>query len=195
MKLQGFELEIEGSREDAALISKQVTNQITGMLDIEGIIEGKAKRTTPNPPLQADESTAPAKPRKKRASGPKYTKEEKAEIAAIAFFHNPENFGNPQQGWTTVQKALWLLYVLKETNLGDSHPGVRLTNTFNEHFKQSGKIATGNVNRDLGKAKSQAPALVGEDKVGKFGNWFLTDTGRQEAQKLVAEARGGGESL
>ena len=189
MKLEGFELEVEGSRDDAALISNQVTSQIGNMLDIEGIIKGEAKpKTTPLPTIGNLEKKPP---RKKRSSTPKYTNEEKKEIEAISFSHDPSIYGNPKQDWKVLQKSIWLLYVLKENGSGDQHPGGRLSNTFNHHFKQSGVITTSNINRDLGRAKSNAsPATVGEDKQGKIGYWFLTDSGISQAQALVAEARG-----
>jgi len=191
MKLQGFELEVEGSREDATLISNQVGKQIAGMLDIQDIIEGEASEKTSPPPLAPTIDAKPTKaPRKKRASGPSYTREEKEANKAISYSHDPSKYGNPSQNWKVVQKAVWLLYVLKEEKQGDTHPGLRLVNTFNEHFKQSGKITTSNVNRDLGRAKTQQPPLLGEDKVGKLGEWFLTDGGIRMAQELVAEALG-----
>ena len=191
MKLQGFELEVEGSREDAALISNQVGKQIAGMIDVQDIIEGEASEknsAVEQPPIL---NASPAKPpRKKRSSGPSYTKEDKEANKAISYSHDPEKYGNPSQNWKVLQKAIWLLYVLKEESLGDKHTGLRLVNTFNEHFKQSGKITTSNVNRDFGRAKSKQPPILGEDKVGKLGEWFLTDSGIRMAQELIAEALG-----
>ena len=63
MKLQGFELEVEGSREDAALISNQVGKQISGMLDLEEIIQGKSNpKVTPPHIIEQPEK----KPRKRK---------------------------------------------------------------------------------------------------------------------------------
>lgn len=190
MKLQGFELEVEGSREDASLISRSLGEQMSTLLQPAGsIIDGEVTGnllTSANTTISAE--GGPKKTRRRKQSPTSGTTEV---AAAIDFKHSPEKFGNPKQEWKTAEKALWLLYVVQEiTGTADLSAKV-IAETFNKHFRQSGPIQTGNTGRDLGKLKTKdKPSPVGEDTTKSPSTWFLTDAGRARAQGLVAAALG-----
>lgn len=60
--------------------------------------------------------------------------------------------------------------------------GPQIAATFNDKFKQSGRVHPPNVTRDLGLLKVQNPAPVGQDK----DLWYLTDEGDRQAKELIA---------
>lgn len=192
MKLQGLELEIEGAREDAAAISQNIGAQLSSMMQpVTGIIDGEVphKNGFSNSAPQIINVTA-KKPRRARQSyGMPANDVEGSQ--ALNFVSSPEKFGNPQQTWKTADKALWLIYVLQENELGTEFSTKTIVETFNTHFKQSGKITTSNVSRDVGRLKTKKPALVGENASSNPPTWFLVEEGRKRAQGLVAEALGG----
>lgn len=68
--------------------------------------------------------------------------------------------------------------------------GPTIVATFNKHFRQSGQLTTGNVNRDLGVLKGKSPSQIGEDATKEPSAWFLTTEGKTSARKLVQEALG-----
>lgn len=193
MKLEGFELEIEGERDDAALISEQIGQQFSGMLGpVNGIIEPSAHK---NEVSRAPELAAPAqaKTRKKRRTSSSSTATSESQAAApVEFRHDIQKFGAPSQEWNPTRKAIWLLYVLKETcNLNEMPAGV-IASTFNQHFKSSGTIRGSNVSRDLAKAKvNEKPSPVGEDTSKNPSQWYLTDAGISMAQALIREVTSG----
>jgi hypothetical protein len=194
-KLQGLEVEIEGAREDATLITKNLGGQISGMLQpVTQIINGATD--APQSPESIDPQiidNSPKRSRKKRSpsAAPAGSKDESA---ALDFSTNPEKFGAPRQAWKTAEKAIWLIYVLHESEKGDQFSTRTIVETFNKHFKQSGTITTSNVTRDLGRLKAnERPPAVGEDNTKDASAWFLTDEGRKRAQALIASALGGAE--
>ena len=190
-KLQGLELEIEGTREDSSNIGRNLGGQLANLLQPAiKIIDGEASSAA-LPPAEA--VLPPASPRKsrRRRSAASSPASEEAATTAIDFKHDPEKFGNPTQTWKTAEKATWLLYVVKEAaGLGELSTR-SLVETFNKHFRQAGTITTSNVTRDLGRLKSRhKPPPVGEDTSKPVPTWFLTEEGRKRAQGLVAEALG-----
>jgi hypothetical protein len=191
LKMQALELEIEGVREDASLISRNIGQQMAGLLHpIAGIIDGESIQQSPAlEKVTVFENPAVKKSRRRRNLGPSSNGIEGS--AAIDFKHAPEKYGNPKQEWKTAQKALWLLYVVKEVGGVGELSTRNLVETFNKHFRQSGQITTSNVTRDLGRLKAKGtPAPVGEDATKTPPTWYLTEEGRKRAQALVAEALG-----
>lgn len=189
MKLTGLEIEIDGSRDDAAAITASIGQQMANLLQpVDSIIDGAPLQ--PNlPGLETTPQTNVGKKSRKRRA-PTASTNEGAEVIAIDFQHAPEKYGNPQQGWKTAEKSMWLLYVLKEAaNVGEVS-GRALSETFNKHFRQSGTITVSNTNRDLGRLKGEKPPALGEDASKNPPNWYLTDDGRKRAQMLVAQALG-----
>jgi len=190
VKLQGFELEIEGNRQDASIIGRNIGEQISAMLSpAVNIVEGETigeNHPTVQPIIALPEST----PKRKSNRRPKAPSGEASveNGASIEFRHDPAKYGMPSQQWNTAQKAIWLLYVVRESvGVGEMSAG-QIFRTFNTQFRQAKTITRSNVFRDLGKAKLASPALVGEDTTKTPALWFLTDEGVRRAQTLVAES-------
>lgn len=197
MKLQGLELEVEGSREDAPLIAHNLGRQFAGLLQPAAqIVEGEAEILAPRglPMPQAHEESTALKRRsrgRKRASAAVAGENGGSDAdSALDWRHSPDKWGSPRQEWNTASKALWLLYVSGNETDQRELTGKRITNTFNKHFKQAGPILAHNVARDLGKLKVGKDAAVSEDTTQDPAPWFLTDAGIRKAQALVAEALG-----
>ncbi len=189
LKIQGFELEIEGAREDAAQISEQIGQQVAGIMKpVEGIIEGSPAEKPANQPslpgLEASPVT-PQKPKRKKRTA-NLSGEKKTSTDPIDFVLKDTTYSTPQQSWTIVQKAMWLLFILKELGLGNQHSGSVLNATFNKHFKEAGTIDTGNINKQLMKKKSEK--RVGQDTTNDPAEWFLIQDGINEVRELIAGA-------
>src|SRR5690606_38102695 len=107
IKLQGLEVEIEGVREDASLITKNLGGQISGMLQpVTQIINGATD--APQGPDTIDPQiidNSPKKSRKKRSPSAA-SPGNKDESAALDFSTNPEKFGAPRHAWKTAEKAI-----------------------------------------------------------------------------------------
>src|SRR5262249_21165226 len=96
MRLQGFELEVEGAREDASRSSRNLGEQVSALLQPAGlIIDGEAPAL---PPARAQNAEGlPAKKmRRRRQSNATGTV---GDSSAIDFKHSPEKYGNPKQEW------------------------------------------------------------------------------------------------
>ncbi len=199
MKLTGFELEIEGSREDVPNISRSLTQQLAGMLQPAGaIIDGQ-----PSPGLSSAEEILPAievkpqseaAPRKRGRTRPRRSVisngTDDVDEGALDWRHDSSVYGSPLQSWNTAQKALWTLYVVGEATGQKELAAKRIALSFNKHFRQAKEILPHNVSRDLGKLKVKNPAVVSEDTRQSPSAWYLTDAGIKAAQILVAEALG-----
>lgn len=192
MKLEGLELEVEGEREDVALINDSLAQQFAGLLApasaiIEGEIVDNARSARPAdahaviPPRPGKR-----KPRKKQAA-PKVATTSAPDVA-VDWKHDASLFGTPRQEWNTATKSLWTLYVTKEAAHVEQLSAARIAVTFNKHFKQSGTIRAHNVQRDLGKLKASGgqKAQVGEDTTVEPSEWFLTDAGIAAVQHRLA---------
>jgi hypothetical protein len=183
MKIQGFELEIEGAREDAATISQNIGAQLSSLMQpassiIEGDVIGRREPTPATPQLM--NGVVKKQRRMRRPSIPVGGEQEMS--PAIDFVSSPAKFGNPKQQWKTADKAIWLIYVLHENGKGSE---------FSTRTLQSGTITTSNVTRDLGRLKTKTtPAVVGENSAVNPSRWLLTEAGTKRAQNLVAEALG-----
>ncbi|MFN8516487.1 MAG: hypothetical protein U0841_28680 [Chloroflexia bacterium] len=196
LKLTGFELQIEGSRDDVPLMAQAVGQQLTGMLmPAADFIEGEV--VEPKVPALAATIEPAVKPSRKRPARSRTRTLTSAKPnpapgnESIDWTHNPEKWGNPKQQWNPTQKAMWLLYVVsKEANTSEL-TSRSIANTFNKHFRESGTILVQNVARDLGRRKKNStPPELGNDTTKEPSTWFLTTAGIQEAEKLVAEALG-----
>lgn len=194
LKVTSFELEIEGSREDVPFMTQAVGQQMSGLLiPASNIVEGEIIENKDLPQLPSE---AKPKSRKKRSSrqysqiSTNSTLNGKGKASALDWKHDPSKWGNPQQDWSTTDKSMWLLYVVhRETEVLEL-TGSEISTTFNKHFRQSGQISTGQINRDLGRAKGKKPALVSENTTKNPSAWFLTTEGEKCVQQLIAQARG-----
>lgn len=190
LKIQGFELELEGSREDASLLSQNMGQQLAGFLQPAGsVLEGEVIDPRPQSiDVTPAATSSPKKPRRRRSTTTSNNDTENS--TTVDFKHEPTTYGMPGQQWKVLEKALWLLYVLKECKGIPELANASLVNTFNKHFRQAGTISSSNAARDLGRARLHKPPLVGQDTSKTPPTWFLTDEGRKRAQALIADARG-----
>jgi hypothetical protein len=179
LKLQGLELDIEGDRSDMAAINNAVAREITGLIQPAAALTNGAEPPATPPTIEGEIDNG-KKPRpRKRPSGSRSSSDISGQ--AVDFRHDPAKYGNPSQSWSVTQKAIWLIYVLKGIQGLNEIAASQLLATFNENFKQAKTIHPPHLSRDLGFAKVQNPAPVGEHK----GMWYLTDEGERQAKELI----------
>lgn len=190
LKLTGFELDIEGTRQDIPVIAHNIGQQLAGLIaPATGIVNGDVEEAQPRqPPATQYVEVVQPKRRKRRGSVPATAQAgETAKPANVLNWkHEAKKWSSPNQSWNTLNKALWLMYVA-EQELQQSELSVRqIAETFNTHFKQSGAIRVPNVTRDLGNKKSGKEALVGENATVSPSRWYLTEAGKSHVTTLIA---------
>jgi hypothetical protein len=163
LKLQGLELEIEGSREEVPNITQNL-----------GLNQTPRRQRTRRKRVQAQT-----------------TGESSAKEDAVDWEHDPSKYGSPKQGWSTADKSVWLLrVVLQEADINELS-AQRIVATFNKHFRQAGPIRTQSVIRDLGRLTvNKTPSPVAGDSIKTPNQCFLIEEGVKTAQALVADALG-----
>jgi hypothetical protein len=203
LKLQGLELEVEGSREDAPAMAEQIGRQFIGLVQPAATLaSGDSNPTTdersnggPVSAGSAPSLVAPKRSRKKRNGQRPVTASGSAEPgddeAAVDWTHDATHWGAPKQAWSTAQKALWLLYVAGQNAETKELSSGQLVATYTKHFRSAGRILKHNVTRDLQKIASGRGAKVSLDSGSQPPVWFLTDSGVEYAKSLIAEATGG----
>jgi hypothetical protein len=92
--------------------------------------------------------------------------------------------------WTSLQKSLWLLYVVENILSKSELTVTQISETFNKHFRQAKTIRPSNVSRDLGQKKIGNKALVGENTTVTPSSWYLTEEGKKFVQNLLTESKG-----
>jgi len=180
LKIQGFELDIDGDRPDISAISNAVSQQITGILAPAAALASGAP-ATPTPPIIEAESENGKKPGRFTRKKPSTSRSSEPAGEPIEFRHDPARFGNPLQSWTLTQKTIWLLAVLKGLANTTEASTAQLAATFNEKFKQAGLVRVPNLARYLGESRMQNPAPINEHE----DKWFLTQEGERVAQELI----------
>lgn len=181
--IKNVELEIEDEREVATAMFSELQNQLAGAIQPgfnKALLAAGGQVIEATPANGSGAATSGSKPTKKRATGSKVAGEPGG-TQPIDFRHDASKYGNPQQAWSATDKCVWLLFVLEGVVSTKEVTGPQLAATFNQQFKAAGKIHPPHVTRDLGRAKVQNPAHVGEDK----GLWYLTDEGKKHAQQLI----------
>jgi hypothetical protein len=98
----------------------------------------------------------------------------------------------PRQLWTAPQKILWTLYVAAKEKGQTELSGPVIAETFNVQFKQFGPLSKQSMPRDLGNLKKRSQVM--DNATHAPITWYLTDEGSKEAEKLVAEGKGGADS-
>jgi hypothetical protein len=206
MKLTGFELEVEGTRDEVPQIARNIGQQFVGMLQpAAGIVEGEvvtpAGRVLPAAPLASPATGGEngaggvkrkSAGRKRRGGVPSASASGAATDLVVEFTHDPAVYGTPKQEWSTANKALWLLYVVGKQAGRNELTAHQIEATFNKYFRQAKQILVQNIARDLGKLRNQPKdAPVAEDNTMEPSPWFLTEAGARRAAQLVAEALGG----
>lgn len=191
MKLTGFELEIEGSREDVPMIAQNLGQQLSSIMNpssavIEGkFLNGNSTFDADEPPVSTiDDSGKPAKKRRKPS---KVATEKQNGSAVMEWRHDSSKYGEPAQTWKLTEKAIWLIHVIKSELQRDQLSASEIAETFNKKFKHSGTIRASNVSKYLGelKSKSGTPAQVGLDTQKSPNEWYLTTEGTKAAQALI----------
>jgi len=190
MKLTGFELEIEGSKDDVPNIQQALSQQLSGLLQPPtGLID-----EAPRPQMKTIESepaTSPSRTVKSRKrstpSAPKGANGE-TDAALDNWPRDVSKYVSPTQTWSVRDKALWLLYVAQEENIAPEVSSIQIRDTFNMHYRQAKTITLSNINRDLGRVKGQ---LVGEDVKKSPSCWFLTEAGTAAVRQKIKEAKEG----
>lgn len=198
MKLTGFELEIEGSQDNVPEISQAIGRQLAGLMQAPDALLSSATddvRALPAAPVRpADEVRSDSPNRRKPARKRRAISNSGADVdtgeVAVDWRHEPSKYGTPSQSWTTVMKAVWILYVVTQETDVREMSGRQIMLTFNKHFRQAKEVLVANVNRDLGRAKLKAQAWVGEDTTKSPSAWYITDAGMKEVQNLIAVALG-----
>jgi hypothetical protein len=180
VRLQGLEIEVEGTREDAPRIANQLGKQIGGLLQAPAALASENGATTIDAEgVESDNGTGKKKKGKKGGSG-----QTKTSADDITFVPDSQH-GSPQQGWTQAQKAIWFLYIVeKQTNVTQL-TAYSIAKNFNKYFKVSGAIYAGNVMRGLEKERLKSPPTVGADQTSGTSKYFLVTAGKTLAEKLA----------
>lgn len=193
IELTGLKIKFEGEREEMPSFSNAVANQVGQLLTTPTVTE---QASLPAPKPETDSQIIEAKPkslrksRAKKASSDGASRPGRKKEPAVDWKHDPDKWGNPLQNWNPTKKSIWLLYILENLANVKMLTSSGIANTFNKHFKETGQIQTGNVTRDLRKAKKAVPALVHNDSTEKGEPWYLLEAGKKIAEQLVLEARG-----
>ncbi|HKT10262.1 MAG TPA: hypothetical protein VJW77_00415 [Terriglobia bacterium] len=180
LKLQGLGFEVDGERQDIPAITAAVGKQFAGLLEPAAAVADGHLQLNDGGQLDVQEP-APAKRRVARRRNTNRGSSTGGDDPAIEFRHDSDKFGNPVQSWSVTEKCIWLLYVIENSTDKNEVSAGQLVSTFKEYFKPAGKLHPPHVTRELGKAKVSNPAPIGEEK----GLWFLTNQGKEQAQRLI----------
>ena len=192
MKLTGFELEIEGSKDDLPNIQQALSQQLSGLLQPpSGIIEEEPrpemKLISPEPVAASSRTVKP-----RRKSSPSTTPKTVDAEGTGPLTGWPrdvsKNYCSPSQAWTTREKGLWVLYVAQQESIANEVSAIQIRDTFNLHYRQAKPVVLGNLNRDFGTIKG---TLISEDVTKKPSCWFLTDQGVAAVQKRIVGLKEG----
>jgi len=190
MKLTGFELEIEGSKDDVPSIQQALSQQLGGLLQpAAGLID-----EAPLPQMKTIEAEAAQQParngkaKKRPAQSSARSNSAESDVPLAPWPRDVSKYVSPTQAWNTRDKALWILYVAHQEKIASEASGIQIRDTFNLHYRQAKPITLSNVNRDLGRVKGQ---LVGEDMKTTPPSWFLTETGVAAVAQKIKEAKEG----
>jgi hypothetical protein len=180
VKLEKLEIHIEGDRELVPEIANNVSHQIAEVIQPSGLLE--APTDGHNPVINAPAASAtPSRRQRRRTAGKAETPG--AATTLIDWSHDAGKWGTPIQGWKQWQKVLWLLSVVEqETAAKDGLTPSELEEIFNRKFRASGLLRRQNIPRDL---NAQSNFFGSVD-----GKWFAKQAGKEEAVRLVAEAKG-----
>jgi len=199
LRLQGFELDVEGERHDVASATQSISNQLANLMTPPNKIVSDNNSAADREMIDVTPISPPddRKPNRKKSGNTVRSSGGKA-APAIDFINDPARFGTPAQAWSLVQKAMWTLFVVGELKQVTSLSAGVISRTFNKHFRQSGEIRPSNISRDLGKMKTKSgetPPLVGEDTTKTPSEWFLVEEGTRQVRELVSRSIGGSQAV
>lgn len=175
IKMQALEIEVEGTHENAPRLAQRVGEQIGSLIKPSLLIEAGKNGGA----ILDAEPDDKGKSKKKKSGGGGA----KSSADDVTFTHDPSNHGSPSQEWTTVQKAIWLLYVV---NPEKPLSGYSIAKAFNKQFKSAGAIVGGNVTKGLDKEKLKGTSSpVGADLSDGTARYYLTDAGKATGAQLA----------
>ena len=160
-------------------INNAVAREITGLIQPAAALTNGAEPPATPVTIEGETDNSKKQRNRKKPSGSRSSSDTNGQ--AVDFRHDSAQYGNPSQSWSVTQKAIWLIYVLKGIQGLNGIAASQLLATFNENFKQAKTIHPPHLSRDLGFAKVQNPAPVGEHR----GLWHLTDEGERQAKELI----------
>lgn len=187
-KVTGLELEIEGDRADIPLMTQNLGTQFAGMLEpAANIVEGespspKSVTNDAKPAAQIEDKPGGGRARRKNFSGGASG----APKTVITLTPDHDRWGTPSQDWTGVDKSVWLLHVLAESGHKGGATANELSQLFNEHFLQAGRLSRQNADRVLRDVSTGSDALVNRSNAGKF---VLVQKGSTRALALVQQVK------
>jgi hypothetical protein len=192
MKLTGFELEIEGSKDDVPNIQQALSQQLNGLLQPPaGLIEEapppQMKTIEPESVVALPTRTTKARKRPVSTVSPRSNGSD-SESALNNWPRDITKYCAPAQAWSTREKVLWVLYVALKEEIAAELSTPQIKSTFNLHYRQAKTIDTSNINRDLGRLKGK---LVLEDVTKSPPAWFLTETGVTVVEQQINKMKQG----
>lgn len=194
LKIQGFELELEGSRDDFPLMTQAIGQQVAGLLaPAAEVVEGEFVHDSSPEPAKPTNGTAKNRStRQRRPRSGSSSSNDEVKVEAINWRHDPEKWGTPQMKWTVVNKSIWLLYVTEQEAGIKELTEHQIAATFNKHFREAKALYIRHIPRELRKLKATANAPVAEDTMKHPSSWYLTTSGKERARELIKEAGGKG---
>lgn len=192
VKLTGFELEIEGDRQDIPALTRSLSKQLGGLISPPSADMFEDADVVPDTPLALPESPAskPA-PKKKRSATPKPKSNATSKGDAAPLELDGRNieskYSSPRQQWATYDKLMWLLYVLEKENQLNAVTSIQLKDTFNKYFKISGEVTAQNVS-DLKNKVNATPSLLGKDTSTDPVTWYIKDAGIKYVENLISDS-------
>lgn len=192
LELQGLKVRMRGERQEIPMLAANLRDQLAGMFEpVANVADGTApKKRVENTAPHIEHAEPTPSPQRRRTKRPSQLNGTTQSTQAIDWVNDPEKWGSPRQEWTTLKKSIWLLYVAREAAGAGELSSGQIAATFNKHFREAKPIRPQNVTRDLRNAKGGVDSLVSENTTKHPSTWFLTNAGRAQAQRLIAEARG-----
>jgi hypothetical protein len=151
------DLDIKAERDDIPHLTDSMKQQIAGAFAPAALIGGSQRN--PNsveqlpPPVEVPLSSSPEKSRRPRRTARGSEKASPVEENVIDWVHDPSKWGNSAQSWSTAERCLWLLYVIKQERGINELSASVIAATLRKHFRQAGLVYANIVARELGKLK------------------------------------------
>jgi len=183
-ELKELKIHVKGDREIAPSIADNVGRHFASVLSPAGLIEAPKNGHNGNGVDKVIDADAVPPPRRRKKNASKSSASVTGDGAApITWSHDTTRWGSPVQTWKAYQKIVWLLHVVEqETGKKDQTP-TEMAETFHARFRDAGLLVKGNIPRDL----AIKPELFGS----LDGRYFLKQAGKELAERLVNEAKGG----
>ena len=183
-ELKELKIHVKGDREIAPSIANNVGRHFASVLSPAGLIEGPKNGHSGNGNDKVIDAEAVTPSRRKKKIGAKSSASGTAEGAApITWSHDTTRWGSPVQTWKAYQKIVWLLYVVEQETGRKDQTATEMVETFHARFRDAGLLVKGNIPRDLAGKPDLFASLD--------GRYFLKQSGKELAERLITEAKGG----